>query len=409
MLAVAFMACGGGAESTQTANPSPDNPNPTRTQSPERILVTIGNLTDTTGPSSGAQSVINMALEDMVSYHNEQNVDSAFQVKTINYDTRLDPSRYIVGYEWLIENGADLIVTSVPGVAESTRSRADEDGIVVFTFPPSKKALQPPGYAFCPVTTYNDDQAYTALKWIAENHPDFPQDRPARIGGAAWNEPYMHTALEGAQTYCNENPDKYEWVGKFITDFSFTWDAEVEALKDCDYIIPPQIMNSFVDQYTAEGYSTTFVGIEAQMAFLNLIDKYDLWQSIDGMILFRTTPWWTDECADTVFAQQLLMEYHPEEAESIIGSGSGYLSVFPHRVVFAIIEEAITAGGGDYFDSELLYETAQSFSFDIGGALHTYTETKRTSANYVRAYQVDAASENVYQAGPNWYPISRLP
>ena len=411
IISLCLVACSASNDDTIAPESPGLTSQPTSSVSQEPLVITIGNLTDATGPSSNAQAIINMSLEDILNHYNEHNVIDGVRFEIINYDTRMDDSRYLVGYEWLIENEADVIVTGVPGVAEATKERADRDKMMVITYPASKEGLNPPGYVFCIGTTFNDELGYTSLKWISENDTDFPQDRPATIGGAAWNEPYMKTFLAGAEQYSIEHPDQFDWRGSYITDFSFTWDKQIESLKDCDYVIPPQIMYSFVSQYDQAGYSTKFIGIEAQMAFLSLIDDNNKWNAVDGMLFFRTTPWWTDSNPNVTFAKNMLMENHFDQYDEIMESGSGYLAMFCHQIMLGLIEESIMAGSDGFeLNPESLYENVQSLSMDIGGAQHTFTSTKRTSANDIKAYVTSAQLEGAFVADPDtWYPIVRLP
>lgn len=400
-------ACGGGESSPAATHDT--EPEPVLTPSPEPLVITIGNLTDVTGPSASAQEVINLALDDIINYYNDEDVIPGVEFELLNYDTRLDPSRYTVGYEWLMQNGADFILTGVPGVDAQLRDRVNENKTLLMTLPPSKAGLIPAGYVFCLGTTFNDDIGYTVLKWIAENDPDFPRDRPAKIGGAAWDEPNLQTFFSGAEQYCLDNPGQFDWEGGFLTDLTFDWDEQIESLKDCDYVIPPQLMSQFVLKYRSEGYSAKFVGIEAQMAFLDMVDKSGAWGAIDDMLFFKTSPWWNDESEHIDFIKELLIKNHPEKAESIMKSGSGYLGVLSMNILFNFIEDTVAAGMADRFDSQLIYETAQSFSIDIDGAPHGFTDTKRTSASYVRVYEIDASRKDMFKVDSAWYPISCLP
>lgn len=408
---VGLAACGNSENNTKIPNYPSVSSSPDVTVEPDPVTITIGNLTDATGPSSNAQAIINMSMYDIIEYYNERDVIKGAKFEIKDYDTRMDDSRYLVGYEWLMENGADFIVTGVPGVAEAIKERADQDKTLVITYPASKDGLEPPGRVFCLGTTFNDEIGFTSLKWIAQNDDEFPTDRPAKIGGTAWNEPYMKSFLSGVKKYCDEYPHQFEWQGAFITDFSFAWDSQIEALKDCDYLIPPQIMYSFVSQFHETGYATKFVGIEAQMAFLNLIDENNKWDSVEGMLFFRTTPWWTDSDPHITFTKNLLMERHPDQYEAIIESGSSYLAVFCHQLLLGLIEETLTEQDDkSELDTESLYDHAQSLSLNIGSAEHTFSDMKRTSANYIKAYETSSELKGVFAADVDqWYPITRLP
>ncbi|MCP4612749.1 MAG: ABC transporter substrate-binding protein, partial [Planctomycetes bacterium] len=102
--------------SAPTISPTP-TPTPSAIKAQETVKITIGNLSDLTGVSANAMGIINMALEDTVEYYNEQNLIPGVELEVITYDGQFNPARDISGYEWLKENGADLIFTAVPPTA----------------------------------------------------------------------------------------------------------------------------------------------------------------------------------------------------------------------------------------------------------------------------------------------------
>ena len=64
----------------------------TASPTPEPVLITIGDLTDITGPGANALSLITMVLEDMVTYYNQQNLIPGVQLEVISYDGQFDPA-----------------------------------------------------------------------------------------------------------------------------------------------------------------------------------------------------------------------------------------------------------------------------------------------------------------------------
>ncbi len=154
----------------------------------ELVTITIGNLTDLTGVSANAMSVIDMALEDLVRYYNQENLIPGVELKVVNYDGQTDPSRDIPGYEWLRQKGADLIHSPVTATASILKPFLEEDNLLLFSESASGEALIPPGYVFAP-TAASEDLAYTLLRWVAENDWDYKSNGPAKIGAADWPTP----------------------------------------------------------------------------------------------------------------------------------------------------------------------------------------------------------------------------
>jgi len=352
--------------------------------STEEVTITIGNLTDQTGPSANAMSPINMGLEDLVEYYNENNLIPGVKLQVINYDGQYDPSRDIPGYEWLREKGADVIFTAVASTVTTLKPRLESDGMILFTVAPTRDNLVPEGNVFSVGAPLSEDLGYTLLKWVAEHDPDFPGDRPARVGGAFWAEAYGDTILEGAETYARTHREQYEWEGGYLPGFTFVWTTEVEALKNCDYVIPPIPMNSFIKEYRKAGGTARFIGTHAHDAFLGQIDQADLWDEVDGMYFIRSSEWWTDESSMVDLMKELLNKNRPNEASEIRRSGNGYLTGYNFRVMLELIANAVDIAGPEDFGPDAISRAAESFSLTIDGIERdSLSQGERNSINYL--------------------------
>ncbi|MBT4511799.1 MAG: hypothetical protein HOC20_06285 [Chloroflexi bacterium] len=126
-------------------------------------------------------------------------------------------------------------------------------------------------------------------------------------------------------------------MGGYLVEPKFMWGTEVEALKDCDFVLPPAPMNRFVKQYRDAGYTAKFIGTDWHIGALNSIDDAGLWDEIDGMLVVRPVQWWNDEGEILDLTKSILYEYRPDQAEEIIQSGAGYLSMQQVYLMFEII------------------------------------------------------------------------
>ncbi|MBM3133417.1 MAG: ABC transporter substrate-binding protein, partial [Chloroflexi bacterium] len=169
--------------------------NPTQV---EDVEITIGHITDMTGPGAAAFTVVNAALEDAVRHFNEQNLIPGAELKVLHYDGQMDPSKDLPGYEWLKQNGVDVIFTGVPVTPVTLKSRLEADKMPLFALTSNETITNPPGWIFS-MTTDNQPFIYSLLKWIAENDPAFPKDRPAKIGVADWEGPYGSSIIAGME------------------------------------------------------------------------------------------------------------------------------------------------------------------------------------------------------------------
>jgi len=412
LISLLLVACGSENKQTSTVQTIPTE-FPTSTEAaapePESIVITIGNLTDMTGVAANGMAPVNMALGDTISYYNDQNFIPGVKLKVITYDGQYDPARDIPGYEWIKERGADFIFSPVAATAITLKPRLEEDKMVLFAMSPSEEAFVPPGWVFAMGNVLYSQQIYTLLKWVAENDPDFPQNRPARIGGTMWNEPAGVAILGAAEKYAKTNPDQYEWEGGYTNKFSFVWTSEVEALKDCDYVFPPIPLNVFVKAYRDAGYTAKFLGTDAHIAFMGQIDDEGLWDEVDGMLVVRPFRWWNEEGELVDLTKKILYENHPDDAEDIIRRGVGYITVQPVYMILEAVRETVEEVGPQNFNSEALYNTLQSFSITVDGCHHSFSEIKRTSNDYLNIDELRSADKDLFRVDPEWLPLVSEP
>ncbi len=403
------MACDSGGEEA-TLDPVVQ-PSGTITSEPpvtlEPAKITIGNLTDITGPSSNALVVITTALEDLARYYNENNFIPGVELKVVSYDTQYDPNRFTTGYEWLKEHGADFIFSSVPDTPLALKSIVDKEKMPFFSASGYLDALDPPGYVFI-LGTIPEHQAYTFLNWIAENDWDYETNGPAKIGLASWTDGYSQSFMGAMQEYAEVHPEQFEWIGGYQTNFAFTWGPEVESLKDCDYVFPCVMPIAFMKEYISADGNAKFICADAQTGFFSLISDAELWGDIDGSLFVKGgSMWWNDDDDELInLNKNVLYENHPDKAEQIIRAGSGYLAVAGiYYPMFEMIADAVEAVGAANFDSQALYDAAISYSLVIDGVERSgFTETKRYALSNYMIYRASVADEDIVRAAENWIP-----
>ncbi len=372
----------------------------------EPLKITIGNLTDLTGPASNQFIIITTAFEDLVRYYNENNIIPGIELEVISYDGQFDPSNDIPGYEWLKERGADLIFTCVPDTPLTLKSIANKDKMPLFASNGYQEMLDPPGYVFV-MGVIPEHQAYTVLNWIAENDWDYESNGPAKIGAASWIDGYSQSFMDAMERYAETHPDQFEWVGGYLTNFTFNWGAEAEALKDCDYVYPCLSPVAFMKEYRSVNETAKFVGGDPHLTWFSQIDDAELWDEIDGSFFIHGgSPWWNEDEELINLAKELVYENHPDEAEKIIRAGAAYASVsgvcYP---VLDIIADAVEAVGVENFNSQALYDAAISYFLEIDGVDRaSFTETRRYAYSNYLIYKASTADEDIIRADECWIP-----
>ncbi len=407
---VVFPGACSGSDNDEIIDETPVD-TPETAQEIEPVKITIGNLTDLTGVSANALVDLDAALNDVVTYYNESDLIPGVELEVIPYDTQYEPARFIPGYEWLREKGADLIWNALPPGVTTLKSRANEDQFPIFSATANVKPEELNGSYVFRLAIAPEYEAYTLLDWIANNDPDFPTDRPAIIGGAAWSEAYSDIWFEAAKAYCAAHPDQYEWEIDYLTHVKFNWETEVEGLKDCDYVYVPTPPQNFVKEYRQAGYTAKFLGTEVHAAFHGMIGKSQLWEEIDGMIFLLSAGWYTDDEPIMGLVNNILGLYHSEdEANGFRINGGAYRAVMRINHLCEIIQDAVENVGAKNFNTESLIDAAKSWTFNYEEVenFSNFTETKRFSQNYYAVFKVQVDTTNphtweyITRADDNW-------
>ncbi len=397
-------ACGGEDDNKGTTAP---------TEEPaENTTITIGVISDKTGPATLAYTLIDMAVADLLRYYNEENLVPGVEFDVVTYDGQFDPARDIPGYEWLKDRGADVIFTAIESSPIVLKPHVEKDKIVMFAGSAQKEGLEPPGWIFA-TAQQQEESFYTFLTWIAENDWDYETKGPAKIGLTNWNVPLDIQIAETIKEYAEEHPDQFEWVGGYFNDFLFTWGPEVDALKDCDYVFPPTvIMSSFAREYRQAGHTAKFIGYDAHLAYFGNVADANVWDQIDNMIFYRGAKYWNEDGPVINLAKELLYKYRPDEADDVIRAGIGYTAFATAYQMMEIIADTVDTVGAENFNSQALYEAAERYSLSLDD-LEDYADfspTKRTSYNYIAIYEMDSETEDIFRLEPGvWHRIIREP
>ncbi|MFO8101491.1 MAG: ABC transporter substrate-binding protein [Dehalococcoidia bacterium] len=396
-------ACGGGSSDDAIVTPE-------ETNAPPETLTTIkiGNITDLTGPGAGGMELVNMALEDIVRYYNENNLIPGVELKVIHWDGQTDPARIVPRYELLKHQGVQVFTTCAPGVAVTLKPRLEAEKEVLFSQVGEMEAIEPPGRVFC-LGTVPENEAYTFLDWIAKYDWDYRNDGPARIGAAAWAEPYAIGFVKAMKEYAKVHPEQFQFVEGYLPEFKFNWSSEIESLKKCDYVFPPIIVHQFARDIRNTGSEARLIGGAPHTAFFDMVSEADAWPAIDGMLFIYTGSWWHEDDKLMIIAEEILRDYHPDNAEDIISRGSSYGGIGPYLMLCDIIAKTVEKTGPEGFNSEALYQTAQSWSYPLEHADYNYGPEKRYMINALCVLEASAEKETVVKNDPNWYPVLTEP
>lgn len=373
-----------------------------------KVTITIGYITDFTGPAAGMVGTLNYVIEDVVRYFNEENLIPGAKIRLVTYDGRSDPARDIPGYDWCRERGARVVITLVGATGEILKPFAEKDKVPLAALGGSMPLIEPPGWAFW-FSMPSGYEMKTLLKWISEEHWDYAEDIP-KVGMAAWNEPTTQDILTGLKKYCQDHPDKFEWVGSFLEPLgTMDWGGEVEKLKDCDFIegpIVPAPLATLVRSFQDRGYHATFIGGSATPTFVGfLVDMFG-WKPLDGWLTTSIGGWWSEGSAMVNLAKELLYKYRQGEAEGIIHQGMGYVGGFHNAyAILEVLKKAVEEVGAKNFDGQAFYDAALKYKTAWEGYPQWgFSETKRYLIGDVQVFEWSAKAKDLIRVS-DWLPV----
>jgi|GEM_PF-423573 len=376
-----------------------------------RVTITIGELTDLTGPASPAVITLHYALDDIVNYYNQEGLIPGVKFDVVSWDNKYDPSRDVPGYEWVKEKGAELIISVIPQTGAILKPFADRDEFPIVSLSTHSDMLEPPGWVFS-MSNPLYSQMKTLLKWISEEHWDYEVEaRLPKVGLVGWSEPSILEIMTAMEEFSQDHPDQFEYVGGYMAPFgTMTWAGEVEKLKDCDYICAFGFpMGAFMRDFQARGYSTTFIDVGSASAYRGFLVDQCGYEALDGTLSANTSLWWDEGTPMVDLAEELLYRYNPYQADEIIYAGSAYVGGI-HQLVaaFQILEQAAEEVGAGHFDGQAFYDAAVEYETTSpiweGYPQWGFSETKRYLVDHVVIYEFDAAAQDLVRVS-DWLPL----
>jgi len=372
-----------------------------------KTVITIGEITDLTGPASYAMGPLHYALLDLVRYVNEEDPIPGVQLKVATFDCRYDASRSVPGYDWLRGHGAKVILSGLDSDAEVLKSFAERDKVPVYSLTTSLPLIEPPGWAFCGGCRA-PWQTKTVLKWIGD-HWDYTKGVP-KIGAIGSNLGFSVEMQQAVKEYCQDNPDKFEFVGGYQAPLATTlWSGVTKKLKDCDWIfdgVDGTAMANFVRQFRDAGYTAKFFSQDNILASRGVVVDTVGYERLDGSLAASGTGWWDMSYPLIDLLKQLLHKDHPEEADAIIHSGIGYIGGGTQQYFFLkLLRQAIEQAGAKSFSGQAFYDTAVNFKATLEGYPEWgFSETRRYAIGHSVILEYRADVQDVVKIS-DWLPL----
>lgn len=374
----------------------------------EDVTIIIGDLTDLTGPGASAMKPISWALEDYCNYVNEEGLCKGVIFKVISYDTKYDPSRFMLGYDDLRAQGASIIFTAPPAIADTIKARAAIDKMPVITASSTANLVDDPGWVFT-LAVLDRYRVPLFLNWVIEN--DWEGTGAAKIGLVGYDMAPSPDAEAALKAYCQAHTDQYTLVGTTLVPMgTMTWSAEVQTYKNCDYLFLAAnggtMASTFIDQYRAAGGTAKLIGSDAFNAYVGAVTDKVGWAAVDGTLTFGNWGYWTHESTQVDLAKELLEKNHPNDAAAMMKVGSGAIggAMDAHYAVHLMIE-VIDEVGAANFTGQKIYDALQEVEVELPGYYPVnYPDGQRQGARYIHVQEWSVAEENLVII-TDWIPV----
>jgi len=373
----------------------------------EGKVIVIGQVNDLSGPASSALRWVTVSVEDMVKHINEEDPIEGVTLKSIKYDCKYDPARDLIGYEWCKERGADIIVAPITGTAQALKPFAAEDEIPVFCSSPNLAVTDPPGWVFSSIPL-TGMATKSLLEWVAEQ-PGY--DQKPKLATVSWADPAQLERVRGAEEYCEDNPDEYEYIASAIAPRgAMTWTGEIEKVKGADLIhvaCSGPAAATFIGEFRAKGYTQKIISTYEMWAFQKLIeDKVGDMELLDGSWMVSPVGWWGDDATIWQETEDQFYTYWPDDAADVIaGWGTAYMNAWVNVILEDILRQTVEEVGPENFTGQAFYDVATSWSKTYQGfEPWTFADGKRYCIRDVKMYEYDADLGTVVPL-TGWLPV----
>ena len=377
-----------------------------------KVTITIGQLTDFTGPGAPAIKNITYVTQDVAKHYNDEELIPGVRVKIAAYDTKFDPARYPLGYEWCKMQGAEVVITITADPAELLKPFAEKDKVVIAAMGAVEELFEPPEWVFGFSSTVTDSMK-TLFRWVSDNVWD-GQGTP-RIGAVGWRDEQSMDALRAVEEYTESHPEQFDYVGAYtspVGTMNFTMEAGKLADADCDYVaVISGYMGGFFlrDFREAGGTARLLDCIGSIGSYRKFYSDLVGWEMLDGFLSTQQSLYWTDEGPIVELLTELVHRYRSGEADEIIAGGNGYVGA-GHMVVgiFEVLEQAVAQVGAEnfdgqaYFDACLNYKTTSAM-WEGYYPEYEFTETRRLLMDHAMISGYDAEAED-YVGLSGWLP-----
>jgi hypothetical protein len=306
------------------------------------------------------------------------------KISLLVYDTQSDASRVPVGYEWMKNEGADIL-SAAPQDTELLRSRFEADEV--------------PFYSLSNILSMVDSEWLTSLygppelqiesqlEWISENWESYPTKPKIGFIGLAGVAFYVSQEAT-VREWVSDHPDQFEWLGsEMAPSTTASWAVEIGKMKNADFIFasmsgPPLV--SLVKEARSRGYEGKFMGpSETYFSFYMLLRQSVSPADLDNTIAGTYTPWWGESNSFMDEVEEYAEKYHSADEMTAIHRGTGQFNGWAAGMIFVdAVRRAIEEVGVDDLDGKAIHEALKETDMTVPGWGNPWKLPGKENVNY---------------------------
>ena len=334
----------------------------------EKDSVTVGILTDFTGPGASATKMVVYGLTDTFKTANEAGAVPGVDIKWVTYDQRSDPARVPGGYTWLKGQGVDMIHAMSPTDRRILADKVESDEMLMFGMALDEESPDHP-WIICNYGSMGHE-AEAVMQFIMDTWDYDGEGRSPRVGHVDWTLPSAEMKQVGIDRMLEWYPDKFDWAGLQTAPAGTTaWAAEVERLKDCDHIYVALIGSmaaSFVREARARGYTGDFTTDNNTFGgYWDLVKSVVPADQLYGCSYVSWCPWFTDDVPFIDTVEETIQKYRAADASTVMAN-TGYIYGVANAIcIVDAIKRAVDEVGPDNVDSTALRNAALALDMDM--------------------------------------------
>jgi ABC-type branched-subunit amino acid transport system substrate-binding protein len=376
-------------------------------------VIKIGVLADFTGTAASAMQPTMQAMEDyLTKVVPDKNPLPGVKVKFVHFDTKLDYSRTVGGYQTLLAQNVDMMVIPNAVDRQILGDRFADDQMPSVNSQGLESLLNNEWMLNNQSTVQS--QGEVAMQWIMDTW-DYSKGVP-KVGHLGFTLSSSEYYQQGIDRVIAANPGKFTWVGTERGLIGNTdWTSAINRLdKDgaTDYIIVSvagPMVSSFVSQARARGYDGAFIsGNEGFPGFWDLVTGQTPASQLYGCYYVAWWPWWNEDVPFINDAREYVETYLPGDADAMLKASPAISGWALGIVIEDGIRRAIDEVGAENVDSVALQQALAAIDMDVAGYGNPWTVTPNDNcvAWAQRAFEWKVDQDN-WEPISGWYfPIS---